>query len=322
MRAPEIEAWTLAVLERLARRQVLEDSRVELKAEWPSPPKAARRLAGQANALSGDPLLWIIGADESRGVSGAPAEELSVWWNQVRSQFDGIAPELTDLIVPSGAFAVHSLLFTTDRAPFVVKNPEGGSIQREVPWREGTAVRSATRSELLRLLVPSIAIPEIEVLGARFSIITRKDSFGSATLDIHLYFVPRTPERLVIPFHRCTLTLRTLDGSEIGSRLGFRLGPSHVYSGSRAFNYSADSPPSYTITPSPTELILTGPGQASIEEYYRDEPSHFESVDDLFLDLTLSPALAPRAWSASLHLRPSASPSPGLLAWDLFSIAG
>jgi hypothetical protein len=47
--------------------------------------------------------------------------------------------------VPRGDKTLVALWFETDRAPFVVKNPEGGAITREVTWREGTAIRSATR---------------------------------------------------------------------------------------------------------------------------------------------------------------------------------
>ena len=58
-----------------------------------------------------------------------------------------------------------ALYFETDRAPFVVKNQEGGTIQREVPWREATGVKSATRSQLLRLLSPLQRLPSLEVIG-------------------------------------------------------------------------------------------------------------------------------------------------------------
>ena len=42
-----------------------EDDRVELKGEWPTDiPKAARRIAGHANASGGQSVLWVIGLDE------------------------------------------------------------------------------------------------------------------------------------------------------------------------------------------------------------------------------------------------------------------
>jgi hypothetical protein len=160
MRTHEVEAWALRAIERVENQQPNEDSRVELKAEWPlDPARVARRIAGQANALRGEPILWIIGADENRGVIGACQNEFSDWWAQVKSQFDGPSPVPRDVLVFRNGKTVVAIEFETDRVPFVVKNPlfgtpTGGPVKLEVPWREGTAVRSATHSDLITLLVP------------------------------------------------------------------------------------------------------------------------------------------------------------------------
>lgn len=66
MRQIEIEAWVLRVIEQVKRGQSNEDSRVELKARWIEPEKAARQIAGHANAARGDKILWIIGLDEKK----------------------------------------------------------------------------------------------------------------------------------------------------------------------------------------------------------------------------------------------------------------
>jgi hypothetical protein len=92
MRTHEIENWALRAIERVELRQPNEDSRVEIKVEWLEPKRAARRIAGHANALRGEPVLWIIGVDEQSGVIGASQNELSTWWEQVKAQFDGPAP--------------------------------------------------------------------------------------------------------------------------------------------------------------------------------------------------------------------------------------
>lgn len=69
MRSPEqVEAWVLSIVDRVRKKQRIEDDRVELKAEWPEIAKAARRVAGHANASGGDSVLWIIGLNEERGV--------------------------------------------------------------------------------------------------------------------------------------------------------------------------------------------------------------------------------------------------------------
>lgn len=157
----------------------VEDSRVELKGDWIEPHKAARRLAGHANSARGEPILWIIGLDEQVGVVDLDHDDLAEWVPQVEAYFDGISPSLTELVVPTENGPVLALAFETDRAPFVTKNPVfgqpgGGPVAWEVPWREGTAVRSATRAELIRLLAPLEAFPDITVLGASVTIQERE----------------------------------------------------------------------------------------------------------------------------------------------------
>ena len=78
------------------------------------------------------------------------------------------------LNIPVDNKTVVALLFETDRAPFVIKNqaygsPGGGSVELEVPWRENTAIRSARRSDLIRLLAPLELLPEIEILDINLS---------------------------------------------------------------------------------------------------------------------------------------------------------
>ena len=174
MRPHEIENWVLSVIDRVERHLPNEDSRVELKSEWIEPQKAARQIAAHANAARGEPILWIIGVDQQRGVVGANHEELADWFAGVKAQFDGLAPQLTDLTVPVRNGAVAALLFETDRSPFVVKNPVfgqtgGGPVQFEVPWREHTSTRTATRSELIKLLSPLQKLPSFEILSATLS---------------------------------------------------------------------------------------------------------------------------------------------------------
>lgn len=161
MKTYEIDAWALRVIERIEQQQPNEDSRVELKAEWPDKPeRAARQIAGHANAMRGESILWLIGVDEEQGVKGASQNNLANWWPQVKAQFDNLAPDVREVSIPcKDNKTVVALYFETDRIPFVVKNSfygkkNGGPVQLEVPWREGTAVRSATHSDLIQLLSP------------------------------------------------------------------------------------------------------------------------------------------------------------------------
>ena len=167
MRKSDIENWVLNIVDRVEKQQPLEDSRIELKSIWPENySKTARQIAAHANAARGESILWIIGLDETEGFIGATFEELSSWWPQVIKNFDeNIYPNLIDLNVPYKDKVLVALYFETERAPFVVKNPEGKIPHREVPWREGIKTRTAKRSDLIKLLVPIQEIPEFELLG-------------------------------------------------------------------------------------------------------------------------------------------------------------
>ena len=60
MRLVQIENWALDVINSVDAGHPSEDARVELKAEWIEAQKAARQIAGHANAARGDPILWLV----------------------------------------------------------------------------------------------------------------------------------------------------------------------------------------------------------------------------------------------------------------------
>jgi hypothetical protein len=216
----DIEAWTREVVHRLKACAQLEDRQVELKREWPthvagSYTKAARQLAGLANANHPEPVLWLVGIDEQlRQVVGANAVETATWWNGVASCFDGDAPGLADVVVMVDGQTVVALCFDTSAAPFVVKNPLHGStaghvIASEVPWRDGTQVRSIRKHELRTLLAPRLTAPKVR---AHSAMLTLQEAAGADS-----QFAPRwsgsmawtveslVPKRLTLPVHRMTL---------------------------------------------------------------------------------------------------------------------
>ncbi|HEV3146901.1 MAG TPA: ATP-binding protein, partial [Gemmataceae bacterium] len=187
------------VIEALRKGAPVEDSRVELKAQWPDPKKAARQIGGHANAAHGEPVLWLIGVDEKGSIVGADREEMSKWWPQVESQFDGLAPRIVDLNIPVDGVTVVALKIESDRAPFVVNNP-AANMDKEVPWREGTRVRSARRADLIRLLEPVEKLPEIDLLWAKYEL---------GCLDACLFIVPPRDCNLVIAVHKCAVAIVT-----------------------------------------------------------------------------------------------------------------
>jgi hypothetical protein len=129
LRVIEVEAWALRVIDRVQRGVPIEDSRVELKADWPEDSnKAARRIAGHCNASAGDRVLWLIGVSEVSGVVGANPNDMATWWPQVKSEFDGQVPYIRDVSLTLSTAVVVALLFETDRAPFVVRNAVHGAL--------------------------------------------------------------------------------------------------------------------------------------------------------------------------------------------------
>lgn len=289
MRPPEIEYWTLQIVDRVLLGQPVEDARVELKADWLPADKAARRLAGHANAARGQPILWIIGVDEKkRSLVDLDRTELAGWWARVAAQFDDVSPALTDLVVRVQGSSVVALYFETMRAPYVVRNaaygtPTGGSVELEVPWREATAVRSARREELLRILVPITLEPRIELLDATVSVNPQKstraaDGFVTAwTIDMRVYIEPMGDDRVVFPMHRASLSLR-LPATRTTLRppkLGYR--PTG----------SPNAPQSATVFITQSEVVDDGPGLLTLACYFTTAVAPSRDDDPLELELSL-----------------------------------
>lgn len=225
MRPRDIEIWAVQVLEQIDRHAPHETSLVELKADWTDPEKSARRIAGHANAARGNEILWLFGVDEKLGIVGTQPTNLATWYSDVRSHFDqGIAPEIIDVRVEWQAKQVFALGMMTDRAPYVVRNPRfgqqgGGAVALEVPWRQGTAVSSATRTQLLLILSASTKLPGVEVLESQLAVVRDKDR-ESWNLSMLLYVTPATSDRVVIAGHRVSATHETVGGARVGPYSG------------------------------------------------------------------------------------------------------
>jgi hypothetical protein len=274
MRPIQIENWALDVIQRVESGQPNEDARVELKAKWIPPHKAARQLAGHANSARGDSVMWLIGIDQDDGVIGADHKELADWFAAVVSQFDGVAPTMVDVNVFHHDKTVVALHFETDRAPFVVRNPtfgveSGVSIAFEVPWREGTQTRTATRSDLVRLLVPLLQLPDVETLGGEF--ILRKYDKYRWYIQIEFYMTPHLGTSIVIPFHRCEVLVKLpaletpIVFQDIKLMPPYKRKPGPVGSGWE--------PDSFTITNTQNELIIEGPGRVDLSgNVWSEEP--------------------------------------------------
>ncbi|HEX8181155.1 MAG TPA: hypothetical protein VF525_16540 [Pyrinomonadaceae bacterium] len=248
MRINEIENWARTIIARVKDGQSVEDHRVELKADWPDPRDAARRIAGHGNATHGEAILWLIGVDEKRGVTGASLVDVASWYPQVESQFDDHAPGMRSVNFSVDGGAVVALLFETERAPFVVKNPHGGYPEFSVPWRAGTRLRAARRDELLRILSPLHQLPSLDVVGAALEVGTpsgtRSQVWGAA---IKVFVTPKNGSRLVVPFHRCKGELTFMPHQNFKHPfLEIKIRPFSGHSG--------------TIFTTETEALIDGPG--------------------------------------------------------------
>lgn len=222
MRNHEIESWAYDIFDRVQKHQSIEDSRVELKSEWIDATKAARQIAGHANASRGEPILWLIGIDEKQGtVPGVIFTELSSWYEQVKAQFDELAPDPLCLNIPFKSVTVAALYFETDRAPYVVKNPKGGMIQREVPWRANNRTDTATRSQLLSLLSPLQKQPKLEVIAGYLKVENTTNELGLRA-DISIFLTQPAEQETVIPRHKCWIKFNLMDSGDLKSPPYFR----------------------------------------------------------------------------------------------------
>ncbi len=206
MRAAELENWTRRVLEAVGRAQTVEDSRVELKSEFPDAAKAARQLAGHANASHAEHVLWIIGADEEAGtVPGVDHGELEQWIPQLEARFDELPPHLLmSLRVPWKEVYVSALLFDASRRPYVIREGD----RRLVKWRRGDHTVDATRGDLLRLLVEEAGTPAFEVISGEIVAYPEHDD-PWLDLKLELYQERRLPSVAVCPYHRAEIRLLT-----------------------------------------------------------------------------------------------------------------
>lgn len=264
MRRIEIEAWARLVLDGLREDRHLEGARVELKSQWPADHnKSARQIAGLCNAARGDEVMWLVGADEQAGQILGVTPDMSSWWPQVQSEFDGEGPSVTEVRVAiSDGVTVTAILFDSELAPFVVRNanfgkPGGGRVAYEVPWREGTSVGTANRQDLVRLLVPRQTLPRIEVVKGHVAAYEDKSTGGFAwAVHLTVYVEVAMGAGLVIPNHRCSasLDIENLDYSVSEGHLSLAPGSATRGPAGRKPVHTA------TVHQGDEQVILDGPG--------------------------------------------------------------
>ena len=260
-----LEAWVLEIADRVVAGARVEDSRIECKGQWPGADKAARRLAAHLNSAHGENVLWIIGLDErNRTARLTNHAELANWLSAVKSHFDGPQPELiTDIATRHSGAGISGLLFDSTHAPYLVKIPgdeRAGGASLEVPWREGTATRSARHEDLVRILVPHLRLPAIEVLSchAEATPSIQDHAMRSWHLIAELYLTPFVEERVVIPWHLATIRFHTVD-----SHKGFEI-PRVRVTASGPFSASLGTIHSPFVVTGGAEVIVDAPGAIAV----------------------------------------------------------
>ncbi len=294
MRQHQIENWVLEICQRVENNQQIEDQRVELKTKWPDTTKAARRIAGQANSARGNDILWIIGIDENKSkIIGSERNELSEWISQVNSNFQGISPNFIDLVIPINDVSVVALLFSTVRAPFVVNNPSfgkenGGPVEYEVPWREGTSTHTAKRSNLIRLLSPIQDRPNLELLSGRLIALTNSKKEKPSIYEVYLELYIEIPigPTIIIPFHRCQAKFKFSNNTDWFSLNQLRLSPPSYFSGRGTTIMSK------TIESTADEVIIHAPGRVILKANAEYIEEIHKSSDNVIFILNLLPTIS------------------------------
>lgn len=277
-RRVDVEAQVLEVIERIRRGQSVEDDlTVEVKAEAQPTQRIARRIAGHANAARGVPILWIMGVDEKRAdapITGSSID-LANWWPQLEAHFDErFAPPYQAVSIPVDGRTVLALDMETDRGPFVVKIPDSDLL--EVPYRGSTRIRSARRSDLLRMLTTAARRPRIEVQAAE--VIRSIDQAGgpTVTMTVEVYWHLPMGQEIVLRDADASATLwHFSDARTEAAKVSLhvpRQRSMRLLRQRSGGGVGEDDGRRYTSRSGEEQLILDGPGPGSISAVWTDEP--------------------------------------------------
>jgi hypothetical protein len=255
-----------------------ENGTIEFKAEWPTDHrKVARRIAGHCNAALADVAVWVIGAADNGSAQTLGAVNAAQWWSQVQSFFEGTPPRLLDVLpIQTQGKEITALVFDARQRPYAWKSSHSGlpgseAISVEVPWREGSMIRSARREEILRSFVPAVSVPEVEVRSCEISHGRKKDSDSPSyrwSGHLLLYVVPASDSRIVLPLHRCNAVLKTDTGVEVVEFPALSNGTDRAAATLNGIKRGL-------VRSTATEYILDGPGSVWLDFWQGSLPSRY-----------------------------------------------
>ncbi|MBS0302941.1 MAG: hypothetical protein JSR16_12355 [Proteobacteria bacterium] len=210
----DIELRVREALRVLRTTGKIEDAGLELKGSPPAPEAKAAQLAGAANASGGESIVWVFGIAEDGTFVDITGFEFDEWFAKMPSQFDGPYPEPTIAWIEHDGNGILAASFRTDHAPYVVKRASDPR-QRETPWREGSHTRTATRSELVRMILPQARLPRIEVLGGGIVFEPQPgqhpDLLKDMSFSVALFIESVDTVGFHLSQHRCVVTMRLGD---------------------------------------------------------------------------------------------------------------
>ena len=139
-----------------------------------------------------------------------------------------------------------------------------------MPWREGNSTRTATRSDLIRILIPMQKLPSVEILSGESTLRQSRSSLEPswhANVELNPYISIESRDVIVFPFHKSELRLSSDLALPEPSKIETSLHPPKRYKPGRI-----DMPftreiawDSQTISSTSGEILIGGPGKVEVE---------------------------------------------------------
>lgn len=265
-----------------------EDDVVECKSQLPEDTRrAARQIAGLLNAARGATAIWIVGLDEKahQVVTVQNGPDPASWLPGVQKYFRGLDPDPQIHTIVTDHGTVTALIFDTERAPYVVTTDGGKGGNLEVPWRSATGTGSATRAQLLSLVVATRALPTVQFINPK--LVAAQIGSDDTTLDFTAELFFSASERVFLPRHQWVLSAHTSEWDEgMSANLEMQFYP-HWRNGR--------PPPLQRIRAGTSGIEVT---EVNVDDYYEQEHPYGVHVRQAGLIVN---------GSDSVHLRASAA---------------
>ena len=184
-------------------------------------------------------------------------------------------------------------------------------MELEVPWRDGTSVRSARRSEMVRMLFPLALSPEIEVLAAQLEVVLKHGSNGQQMtweLVLLLYLTAQPRTLTIVPAHRYRVSMQDAQrGSE-----GVVLNETALEWKAVSSPQNMAAPPQLGYGSNPLllrdntlteELRITGSGEVTMRATCETDTFDLSTVDEIIVTAELRPlnTEVPAAVEVTVH---------------------